>query len=38
MYHKNGKLGITGRIKNGVPVGKWKIYNENGKLAGISKY
>ena len=38
IYYSNGKPRILGQIKNGVPVGKWKRYNAEGKLAGVSKY
>jgi len=32
LYHKNGKIGAVGIIKDGEKTGEWKYYDENGNL------
>lgn len=29
-YHQNGQLGISGNYKNGVTIGRWESFNEDG--------
>lgn len=37
-YHRNGKLKITGRYKNGKKHRRWKFYDEKEKLIGKQKW
>lgn len=37
-YYPNGELKLKGQYDEDVPVGKWKYYNEEGKLIKTDKY
>ena len=32
FFYASGKVKEVGKYKNGISVGKWKFYNENGEL------
>jgi len=35
-YYANGKVRIVGRLQDGIHVGEWKYYNEDGSLSRTS--
>ncbi len=37
-YHPNGKVKIKGAFDRGEPTGKWKYFDEEGKLIKVDKY
>ena len=37
-YHSNGKKRLEGQCDNGIPVGKWTYYKDDGSIKKTKEY